>query len=308
MLLALMLLAAPAPERVANLKITVLSTMLSDKVGIGEWGFAALVEVDNKRFLFDTGARPRTVLENARELKIDLASVTEVILTHNHGDHVGGLVTLRQELMKTNPRALSVAHVGRGAFFSRPGPDGEHNDLLLAKTAYESTGGRFIEHDGPTALQPGVWLTGPVPRIHDERNWSVQGMVKTPDATVEDNIPEDQSLIFDTPEGLVLLAGCGHAGFINIAEYARKIVRPADLRAAIGGFHLFPLDDPKLNWTIEHLRALHLGSLLGAHCTGIEAVLRIREGLHLDRKRCVVAAVGSSYSLKGGIDPLQLAH
>jgi 7,8-dihydropterin-6-yl-methyl-4-(beta-D-ribofuranosyl)aminobenzene 5'-phosphate synthase len=133
-------------------------------------------------------------------------------------------------------------------------------------------------------------------------------MVKTPNATVEDNIPEDQSLVFDTAEGLVLLAGCGHAGVVNIAEYARKIVRPADLKAAIGGLHLFPLDDPKLKWTIDHLRELHLGSLLGAHCTGIEAVLRIREGLHLDRKRCVVAAVGSSYSLKDGIDPLELAH
>jgi hypothetical protein len=48
------------------LKITVLSTMLTDAVGVGEWGFSALVEVDGKRVLFDTGGRPETVLNNAR--------------------------------------------------------------------------------------------------------------------------------------------------------------------------------------------------------------------------------------------------
>src|SRR5262245_44654292 len=101
--------AAETRERVKSLKITVLSTMLADR-GIGEWGFAALVEADGKRFLFDTGARPETVLANARELRIDLAAVEDVIISHNHGDHTGGLLTLRRELQKINPRALSRAH------------------------------------------------------------------------------------------------------------------------------------------------------------------------------------------------------
>ena len=59
---------APAPGRVHALKIQILSTMLADD-GIGEWGFGAIVEVDGQRILFDTGARPTTVLENAKELK-----------------------------------------------------------------------------------------------------------------------------------------------------------------------------------------------------------------------------------------------
>ena len=33
--------------------------MLADR-GIGEWGFAALVEVDGQRILFDTGNYPET--------------------------------------------------------------------------------------------------------------------------------------------------------------------------------------------------------------------------------------------------------
>src|SRR5271168_2568684 len=96
--------------QIKNLKVTILSTMLADD-GIGEWGFAALVETDGHRVLVDTGARPQTVLQNARELGVDLAGVKEVILTHNHDDHTGGLMTLRRELMKTNPAALSGGHV-----------------------------------------------------------------------------------------------------------------------------------------------------------------------------------------------------
>ena len=70
--------------------------MLADK-GVGEWGFSALVEADGHRILLDTGARPNTVLENARELHVKLSDVEEVVLTHFHYDHVGGLLTLRRE-------------------------------------------------------------------------------------------------------------------------------------------------------------------------------------------------------------------
>jgi metal-dependent hydrolase (beta-lactamase superfamily II) len=52
----------------------VLSTMLTSDIGIGEWGFSALVEVIGRRTLFDTGARPDTVLTNAKELGVALIS------------------------------------------------------------------------------------------------------------------------------------------------------------------------------------------------------------------------------------------
>src|SRR5262245_38189059 len=82
-------------EQVKSLKVTVLSTMLADRVGVGEWGFAALLEADGRCLLIDTGARPETVLHNAAELDIDLSPVTDVVITHNHDDHTGGLLVLR---------------------------------------------------------------------------------------------------------------------------------------------------------------------------------------------------------------------
>jgi 7,8-dihydropterin-6-yl-methyl-4-(beta-D-ribofuranosyl)aminobenzene 5'-phosphate synthase len=300
--------AADDRPRVRSLKIQILSTMLAEEA-IGEWGFGALVEVDGHRILFDTGHRPTTVLDNARELRLDLTQVPEVVLSHNHSDHTGGLLTLRRAVKDGHPDALRRVHVGRGLFWSRPAADGgEANLPLRERDSHAAAGLIFVEHDGPQQILPGVWLTGPVPRVHPERNWSGTGKVRSPDGLVEDNIPEDQSLVFDTDRGLVILAGCGHAGIVNTVEYARRIVRPAPVHAIVGGLHLYPLPDDRLDWTADQLKAAGLENLLGAHCTGIEAVYRIRQRAGLTRRTCVVGSVGSSFVLGEGIDPRDLAR
>lgn len=290
------------------LKVTILSTMLADD-GIGEWGFAALVEADGHRTLVDTGARPQTVLQNARELGIDLANVPEVILTHNHSDHVGGLMTLRTELMKINPSALSRVHVAKGIFYSRPRANGgEDNEMIAIKKTYEATGGAFIEHENAAEIFPGAWLTGPVPRVYPERNWSVTGKVRTPEGLVEDTIPEDQSLVLNTPQGLVLISGCGHAGVINILTFARSEFPNASVHAILGGLHLFAASDAQIDWTADKLKEMGTAHLLGAHCTGIESVYRIRQRLGLPRRSAVVGAVGATFVLGEGIHPGRIAQ
>jgi 7,8-dihydropterin-6-yl-methyl-4-(beta-D-ribofuranosyl)aminobenzene 5'-phosphate synthase len=300
---------AQRPKTVQSLRVQVLSTMLTGgTAGIGEWGFAALIEVDGQRILFDTGARPETVLQNVREMNIDLANVKDVILSHNHGDHTTGLLTLRREFAKTNPTALSRVHVGKGIFWSRPSNNSEGNYVVKIKSEYEATGGTFIEYNEPKEILPGVWLTGPVPRVHAERNWSGSGRVKTPDGLVEDNLPEDMSLVAVTDKGLVLVSGCGHAGIINTLEHARKKVQNINVYAALGGFHLFALNDEKLDWTASKLKEFGLQQFLGAHCTGIEAVYRIRQQAGLTRQSCVVGAVGASFDLGRGIDATALAR
>jgi 7,8-dihydropterin-6-yl-methyl-4-(beta-D-ribofuranosyl)aminobenzene 5'-phosphate synthase len=47
--------------------------------------------------------------------------------------------------------------------------------------------------------------------------------------------------------------------------------------------------------------------LIGAHCTGVEAVYRIRELAGLTRQTCMLGAVGATYSLDKGINPLRIA-
>lgn len=300
---------ASSPAQIRALKITVLSTMLvGETAGLGEWGFSALVEADGHRILLDTGGHPETVLQNARDLNIDLSDVSEAILTHNHWDHVRGLMPLRREMMKKNPAALSVAHVSRGIFYSRPSPKGEQNEMIGIRKDYEASGGKCIEHAEGFDIFPGAWLTGPVPRKYPERNWSAGGKVQTPDGLVEDNIPEDQSLVLNTSRGLVVLTGCGHAGIINILTYAKQRFPNQPVYGVVVGLHLFAASDEQLNWTGDKLKEFRVANLLGAHCTGIEAVYRLRERAGLTRKSAIVGSVGSTFTLDGGMRPGMLAR
>ena len=296
---------AEAKGRVRALKITILSTMLADGDALGEWGFAALVEADGHRLLFDTGAHTDVVLKNARTMKVDLATVPEAVLSHWHSDHIGGFMTLRESVRTTAPRALGRTHVAEGIFYPRRAvvPLVEVNDLLRVKPEYEKNGGVFVVHAQPVQLHPGVWLTGPVPRKYPERNWSGSAKAITPAGTVEDNLPDDMSLVIDTEPGLVVLTGCGHAGVINILEHARTFLRPARVHALVGGIHLFNASEETLTWTADRLNGFGLDNLIGAHCTGLETVFRLRRDLGLDRAHAVVGAVGASFELGQGINP-----
>jgi 7,8-dihydropterin-6-yl-methyl-4-(beta-D-ribofuranosyl)aminobenzene 5'-phosphate synthase len=302
-------IASTSATPIHTLKITLLSTMVvGSPTGLGEWGFSALVEADSHRILLDTGAHPDTVLQNARDLDVDLSDVREVVLTHNHWDHVTGLLTLRREMMKKNPAAMSVVHVAKGIFYSRPSADGEDNPMIAIRKEYEATGGKFIEHSEGTEIFPGTWLTGPVPRKYSERNWSVSGKVQTPNGLVEDTIPEDQSLVLSTMQGLVVVTGCGHAGIINILSYAGTKFPAVPVYAIIGGLHLFAASDEQLDWTGDEFKQFKVANLLGAHCTGIEAVYRLRQRAALTRKSAIVGTVGSTFTLDKGIIPGVLAQ
>jgi 7,8-dihydropterin-6-yl-methyl-4-(beta-D-ribofuranosyl)aminobenzene 5'-phosphate synthase len=281
--------------------------MLADE-GFGEWGFAALVEVDGRRILFDTGANDDTVQRNLKAMGLDLSDVELVILSHNHADHTTRLLPLRRQFAARTPKALGKVFAGSGIFWPRIGAGGGVDDRMARiKREYEGTGGTVVEITKPLEIVPGVWLTGPVPRVHPERNWSALGKVRGAAGDVEDTVPEDMTLVVQTNQGLVYVFGCGHAGVINTLEHSRKTIDPSPVKAVIGGLHLFAADEKHLAWTAAQLKGFGVQQLVGAHCTGIESVYRIRELVGLTRQTCMVGAVGASYSLAKGINAGRVA-
>ena len=284
--------------KIENFKITILSTMLSDTY-IGEWGFSALIEADGKKILFDTGSRENTVLQNAKELNINLNNIQDVFLSHNHKDHTGGLMALK----KSFPSSFSNAFVGEGIFYSRPNSNGNDHYILRNKVALEDLGVNFIVHKEASQISPGLWSTGQVPRKHDEKNWSKLGeMLNKNGEKVEDIIPEDQSLFFDTERGIVLISGCGHAGIVNTLEYIRDILPNRPIYKIIGGFHLLKLTNEKIHWTATKMKEFGVKFFVGAHCTGINSTYSIRNFLKLSSKNVLVGSVGT-YITKDGITP-----
>jgi 7,8-dihydropterin-6-yl-methyl-4-(beta-D-ribofuranosyl)aminobenzene 5'-phosphate synthase len=83
------------PTSDARLTITIIYDNYShDPRLTTAWGFATLVEYRDQTVLFDTGGDGQVLLDNMNVLGIDPASIEHVVLSHIHGDHVGGLGAL----------------------------------------------------------------------------------------------------------------------------------------------------------------------------------------------------------------------
>jgi 7,8-dihydropterin-6-yl-methyl-4-(beta-D-ribofuranosyl)aminobenzene 5'-phosphate synthase len=75
--------------------------------------------------------------------------------------------------------------------------------------------------------------TGYAPGLPPQQAWLHHSW--RPDPLVFD----DQALILNVRgKGLVVLTGCGPAGVVNIARYARRLTGDQPLHGLLGGFHL----------------------------------------------------------------------
>jgi 7,8-dihydropterin-6-yl-methyl-4-(beta-D-ribofuranosyl)aminobenzene 5'-phosphate synthase len=75
------------------MKVTLIYDNDVYKQGLkADWGFSCLVEAeDTPKILFDTGANGSILLFNMERLNIDPGIIDEVVISHSHWDHIGGL-------------------------------------------------------------------------------------------------------------------------------------------------------------------------------------------------------------------------
>jgi 7,8-dihydropterin-6-yl-methyl-4-(beta-D-ribofuranosyl)aminobenzene 5'-phosphate synthase len=234
---------------------------------LGEHGFAALVENGNGSLLFDTG-QGETLLPNARRMNRNLHNVNKVALSHGHYDHVGGLWPLLR-----NCGGKDV-HAHPGIFQPRyrlPDTGGRLSiGMPYQQEFLEGIGAKFVFNRSWQEVIPDVFLTGEIPRhIGFERGDS--GLF----CDTADTHPDDQSLVIRSEVGLILVLGCCHAGIINTLEYAREQSGEEKIHAVIGGMHLGFSGEEQLGKTVNALRRFSIRKLVGSHCTGFPAALRL---------------------------------
>ncbi len=295
-----------------SVEVTILSSNLANTSTIGEWGFSALVEVDDHCVLFDAGYRADTVLRNINALDVDISCVTDIVLSHFHPDHMGGLITLFEDTRAKNPNAMKRIHVAEGFFRSRRivnrSGDAEWNQMIAVRERLEAEGVEFNIYSGPTEILPSIWITGPVERTHAEKTYGSTVDVKIDGEWVVDYVPDSQGLTIVTEKGPIVLLGCGHSGSVNLLEQVQRDIQDESIHALMGGMHLFSATDETLEWTAGKLVDIGVQNLMAGHCTGVEPMFRLREGLSLDRKSAVIGAVGSRFVLGEGIHPTSIAQ
>ncbi|MGB2896845.1 MAG: MBL fold metallo-hydrolase [Anaerolineales bacterium] len=82
----------------ASVRLTIIydNTTEDPRLAV-EWGFSALVEYKGHTVLFDTGLDGPSLMGNMEVLGVNPELIEVVVLSHEHGDHTGGL----QDLLAT---------------------------------------------------------------------------------------------------------------------------------------------------------------------------------------------------------------
>src|SRR6202171_4375004 len=248
--------AAPVPAR-----ITVLYDAFGkDATMTKDWGYAALVEINGKRILFDTGDDPGILAKNAKAKGVDLTRLDFVVLSHRHSDHVGGFSFLRS----VNPKVQIYAPKENFGVFGSDLPSTFYrkDESLPAEMRYYSGA-------PPETMKFGTAFPGANIQLIDKTTEVAPGITLialVSDAPGTKELKE-LSLAIDTPDGVVLVVACAHPGIEAIVAEAAKINPHIHLIA--GGFHLVVAQDPAIEKAVTALHDTYKDYYITpAHCTG----------------------------------------
>ncbi len=238
---------------------------------VAEHGLSIFLETDSGSYLLDTG-QGKGVVNNALVLGLDLRTIRGIILSHHHWDHTGGL-PLVLDWIKT---ADVYAHPGLfRESFSVKGEQARAIGVPHTRSFLEGKGATFRFDAGFREIQPGLWLTGEVPRRTDYETGDPNLMVKSNGGYVQDILPDDQSVVLETQKGLIVVLGCCHSGIINTLSYIMEKMGRRRIHAVIGGTHLGPVSDAQREKSIAALKAFDIERLGVSHCTGLKTSCRL---------------------------------
>lgn len=260
------------------IRITILCENLVGRLtGLGEHGFSAFIETDHGNYLFDTGAG-RTILFNSLTLKKDLRSVKRIFLSHGHYDHTGGLSEVLKLTGKVNIHTHPHVFMDRIAIMKEEEKEIKRFVGIRYKKSYlESLGANFIFNTEFTQIEEGIFFTGEVPRRTPFEKPDPRLFSEVDGQRSHDLFLDDQSLILETPKGMILILGCAHSGMINIINHVIQKMGRDKFYAILGGTHLDFLTSEQLEESIKSLKSLEIDKVGVSHCTGMRAAFRLHQ-------------------------------
>ncbi len=288
MFCAASLSAAPRPPAAhTQAQITVLYDAFGKSSDMQkDWGYAALVEYGGKRILFDTGNNPDILAHNAQVKGIDLSKLDFVVMSHRHGDHMGGLFYV----LKVNPAVKIYApKEGFGVYgadlpstFYRKDASlppeqryygGAPPEIMRFGSAWPGANFQLVDKD--TEIAPDIHLIA---------------LVSDKPGTLE---LRELSLAISTPDGIVIVVGCSHPGVDKIVAAASTIKPRVHLIA--GGFHLVTAGDSDIDRIVTALHdQFKVDYIAPGHCTGEPAFAALRR---VFSDRYLYAGLGTTLSL-----------
>jgi 7,8-dihydropterin-6-yl-methyl-4-(beta-D-ribofuranosyl)aminobenzene 5'-phosphate synthase len=280
--------ASPVTSEPSNAEITVLYDAFGKHSAMKkDWGFSALIEYRGKRILFDTGNNADIFAHNVKAKGIDLTTLDFVVVSHRHGDHTSGL----NYLLRVNPDVTIYAPQENFGVFGAvlPGTFYKRNEALPANM-------RYFDGDPPETLRFGsAWPEGTFSWVAENTEVAPGfHLIILPGLWGVDLEVKEISLAFDTPDGIVLVVGCGHPKIEAIVE-ATKAALDKPIHLVMGGLHLLPASDREIRRIASALRdTWDVRFVAPDHCTGERGFAILKE---VFGDRYVYAGLGTTLQL-----------
>jgi 7,8-dihydropterin-6-yl-methyl-4-(beta-D-ribofuranosyl)aminobenzene 5'-phosphate synthase len=256
--------------------MTAIHTLVEDYSGyespfLAQHGVSFLI-TGEKTILFDVGQKAFPLLYNMGKLGLDPSTIDYIFLSHCHYDHTGGL---RDVLKAINKKIPVIAHstIFRPHFSEK---QSENVGMPFRRETIQEYG-QLVLRDTPFEIMKNAYSTGEITHREDfEKEATRQLHLYTLENgnPVKDWLIDDMSVVMKTPEGLVIVTGCSHAGVVSIVHHAVSMTHEKRIKAVIGGFHLINAEEEYIEKTAEALRAQKVKALYTGHCTGLRAEAR----------------------------------
>lgn len=283
---------------------------------LAEHGFSVLVEFHDLgiNVLWDAGITSITLMENMRRLGHDPSQINQIALSHGHPDHIAAVADLLaviagppgasrcdtnellEKLAQINPwrKIPIVMHPAalRERWILRA--EERYGPMQPTFELWQALGAEFVMSTSPYCITQGCWVTGEIPRITFEKAGVPPHLFyRENNQFVKDNVEDDQALIINVDgKGLVVLAGCAHAGILNTLRYAQEISGVERIYAILGGFHLAPYSNEQVDMTVEKIEKLSPVIVAPSHCTGFQGVMKFAQRMP---DNFVLSTVGTKY-------------
>ncbi len=262
-----------------ELSVLVDNNTLIDRYFQGEPGVSYHIQDGSTRVLFDVGYSD-VLIRNAEKMGIHLLDLDSVVLSHGHLDHTWGLYHLiklyteaRMEKLDCDNPTL-VAHPS--AFLTRTVGGIPEIGSLISEDKLSCHFNMRLSRE-PLWLTDNLVFLGEIERTNDFEAVAPIGKILQDGTEKDDYVLDDSALVYTSPEGMVIITGCSHAGICNIIEYAKKICGDDRVVDIIGGFHLLGTSYEQLQGTSEYMKELQPETVHAAHCTDLNSKIMLSQ-------------------------------
>ena len=272
--------------------ITLIENTCEDDRLSEEFGLSLLIRTNDRIILFDTGASGRFI-KNASVLGIDMQDIDFAVISHAHYDHSGGLMqffnmnkSAKAYLGKTadqdyyaniGAKLPSLLNLFVSPFISRSKTFSKH--IGIDKNVFENHSHRIHYVHDFTEIDPNIFLVTDIKKHHPLAEGNKFLLSQKEDRLDFDDFEHEVVLVIKENDGLVLFAGCGHSGLLNMIETVRQKLDSTPIKTIIGGFHLklqvrsdsMAGSNKDIEFIADELMRHKVEKIYTGHCTGTKA-------------------------------------